>query len=181
MTQIISFIGLNGSGKSTTARKLKTILEAEGKTAEIISLATPLKEIAARNCGYDEEKKRDGHREILLKLGKDIRTYLGDEVFCYACLDKISKMSADYVIIDDMRWYIEAEILSSFITMHVIEISSTGLVSLDEINLSEEYQTLETLKRELADNEFIIYAIPNYMQCGSELHLLEILKSRLVW
>lgn len=155
MKKIIALIGLNGSGKSTVANMLKTVIEETGRTAAVISLATPLKAIAANNCGYDESKKREGHREILERLAADIRYYLGNEVFVYALMDKIVQMSEDYIIIDDMRWFIEADIISAFNELHIIKVNTSNEPT------ESDYRRLDELIKELIESSFEINIIPD--------------------
>jgi ATPase subunit of ABC transporter with duplicated ATPase domains len=155
MTTVIALIGLNGAGKSTMARQIKDYMEYLGKTAEVVALATPLKIIAANNCGYLETHKRDGHRDILIKLAADIRKHLGNEVFVYACLDKIVKLSKDYIIIEDLRWSVEADLINTMHQIHFIKAEAPG-----KIAESSDFDRLWNLETFLDENGFEVYCIP---------------------
>ena len=124
--EIIALLGANGSGKTTIATMIKKMMEEHGDTAAIESFATPLKIIAQKFCGYDEDQKRNGHRLILETLAETIREQLGQGVFAYALLDRSILLNADYIIIDDLRYPEELELIMEFYPFKLILVPYSG-------------------------------------------------------
>jgi len=137
MTELITFIGYNNSGKSTSASRLSKMLKDKGYTCVVRSFATPLKELASIYCNYQESNKIK-QRPILEKMAFDIKKIFGITVFGYTLLDSIQHLDVDYVIIDDMRFKEEYNVISEFFTTYVIKTPQPELVSeSDDIRLSE--------------------------------------------
>jgi energy-coupling factor transporter ATP-binding protein EcfA2 len=151
--KFIALIGLNGSGKSTTANKIKQIIEDQGYTVRIESFATPLKVIASKYCGY-EEKYKFSQRPLLESLARTMKDEFGEGVFAYALLDRLdTERHCDYVIIDDLRYPEELELIGDFFYTYLFQLPSPGeladghdsnrLFILNEFIKREEYPLIQ--------------------------------------
>ena len=107
MKKIILFSGKAEHGKTTAAKLLKNILEAEGQSVVITRYAYYLKDLAKRYCNWDGQKDEAGRR-LLQVLGTDIiRQKLNKPNFHVGriCEDiEICQDCVDYVLIDDTRF-----------------------------------------------------------------------------
>lgn len=102
-------------GKDTFAHFVK---EAIGDNAEIMSFATPLKEIVAEMLGISMERldvlKNDPNspvRSMLIAFGNGkIKEYFGKNVWSKLLVKKAAEVDADWIIVPDFRFpeeYIE--------------------------------------------------------------------------
>lgn len=118
--ELICIIGLNNSGKSTASIQLKNVIEENGHTAQIESFATPLKKIAMLHCGYVEDLKNKGHRQILEDLAATMKKELTNVIFAYALLNRIRGSDNDFCIIDDLRYAHELVAINQFYPVKII-------------------------------------------------------------
>ena len=138
---VILISGYKRSGKDTTAKMMKEIIEQSGQKVEIMSFAEPMKFIAKtifnisdeqldkfkneRTYIFSSEKlgsfdKLTDFREVLKKLGTEaIKPLFGDDVWVNLIKDKINKSDADIIIIPDFRFLIE-DSFSNSITIRII-------------------------------------------------------------
>lgn len=116
--------GLNASGKSTTAKRIKKQLISEGYSCCIKSFATPLKQLAAIYFNYDESTKYE-QRVMLESLATNLKTAFGKTLFGYTLLDEFRYYKVDYVIIDDLRYSEEYKIISEFFETFVVKMPDT--------------------------------------------------------
>jgi len=129
--KFICLCGLNASGKSTTARKIKKQLVSEGYSCCIKSFATPLKQLASTYFNYNESSKYE-QRVILENLATNLKTVFGKTLFGYTLLDEFRYYKVDYVIIDDLRYSEEYKIISEFFETSVVKMPDTKRI--DELD-----------------------------------------------
>jgi ABC-type dipeptide/oligopeptide/nickel transport system ATPase component len=133
--KIIALIGLNGSGKTTTAKRIAELIEQQGDTAIIESFATPLKNIASKFCGFEERNKNSGQRDILESLAKTMKDELGQELFAYAMLDRLEHGTfASFCIIDDLRYAEELDLLTDFFEVYLFKMPNIELADAEDYN-----------------------------------------------
>ena len=120
MTEIIAITGNNHSGKTTTAAKIAKSLSKRGHTFVVRSFATPLKVLASKYFDYDEENKL-AQRDILERFSFDLKTMFGQGLFAYTLLDECEDLKVDYIIIDDLRYEEEFELLVEFFPTTVVK------------------------------------------------------------
>jgi tRNA uridine 5-carbamoylmethylation protein Kti12 len=137
MTKVILITGHNESGKSTIARDLKNILERYGSTCCIKSFATPLKQLATYLYSYSEEEK-SRQRQILEGLALELKKCFGKGLFAYTLLDTCLYDNNDYIIIDDLRYKEEYQVISEFYESIVIKTPDKDIIDLnDAIRLND--------------------------------------------
>ena len=139
---VIGLTGPQGVGKTITARLMKQILEEEyDAKAVVYSFADSLREIAGDVIGdrYVElsRSRNDKNeviseqifvelfgcyvtpnattpRDVLVKLGRSLRSRVGRDVFGWALRNRIDGSEhVNYVIIDDLRYENELNLLRS--------------------------------------------------------------------
>lgn len=125
--RFILLCGLNKSGKSTTAEKIKKQLVNEGYRVCIKSFATPLKQLASMYFDYDESTKYE-QRVILETLATNLKTAFGKTLFGYTLLDEFKYVDVDYVIVDDLRFKEEHKIISEFYETYVVKMPDTEYI-----------------------------------------------------
>ena len=117
MPKIVLIAGQKRSGKDTFAKILVDEAKLQGKTAEVMSFAEPMKDILAITLGITvkelEDLKNDAsnpHRGYLQRLGTEgMKPYFGNDVWLQLTLKRIRNSNADIVIIPDFR-FLEEEI-----------------------------------------------------------------------
>lgn len=167
MTEVILITGCINSGKSTTAKYIRNAMKRRGHSAAVVSFATPLKELAARYFNYteiDKTKKRD----LLENLATDLKELFGKQLFGYTLLDKCQYLDVDYIIIDDLRYSYEFDIIAEYFASTVIKMPTPKTVDDADFrriqaitdhfdNLDFEYTQLKALRNEEIDK--FIYGI----------------------
>jgi len=146
--KLILVNGKKRSGKDYFARSLSTLLRAQGKSAEVMSFADPMKEIISTTFGITlaelDDYKNDPYkyivsvfeddfgvhettfRKILQLFGTEaMKSHFGDDVWINLLLKRAAKSKADYVIVPDFRFKVE---LVSDITVNV---ANKDIVSTD--------------------------------------------------
>jgi len=154
MTSFILICGLNKSRKTETAKRMAQMLEKKGKTVEIKSFATPLKQFAAMYFNYTEETKYE-QRPMLEKLAFDMKALLGQPVFAYTLLDNSQYVKADYIIVDDLRYPIEFDIITEFFETTVVKMPDPEITEqsdVDRLNvLVDRFKAVEYQHLDLKD------------------------------
>jgi len=92
--EFILFTGYINSGKSTTAKRMCEILQNDGYSVAVMSLAAPLKELAGKYFKYIETEKNE-RRDILENLATDLKELFGKSLFAYTLLDKCDKLNVN--------------------------------------------------------------------------------------
>lgn len=138
---VILISGYKRSGKDTTAKMMKEMIEQCGQKVEVMSFAEPLKFIAKTIFNISDEQLdefKNGYkgvycydendninlltdfREVLKKLGTEaIKPLFGDDVWVNLIKDKMNKSDADIIIIPDFRFLIEDAFKNS-ITIRIV-------------------------------------------------------------
>lgn len=102
--RFVTFIGLNGVGKSTAAAEMERRLADEGLKVQRLSFASPLKSIAGTYLKAD----KISNRKLLEDFSHDLKGLFGTDIYARGLVNAVDK-SADYVIIDDMRYPVEID------------------------------------------------------------------------
>lgn len=156
--KLIGFNGIAGSGKDTSAMILKQYLENNGEKVEVIAFAEPLKEALRVLFGFSDYQlytnKEDvddrwgkSPREILQWMGTDVlRNNIADDFFVRRARHRILESSADYVIVTDVRFDNEAELVKSM-GGEVINITRTNY----ETTIHKDHVTEMGISKELID------------------------------
>lgn len=119
---IIAIYGLEGSGKSTTARFLASALDRKGYSTKICSFAEPLKTIASQYLKIDKT-----NRNLLEEFAMDLRRLLGNDIFSNALNIMIKNTLYDVYIIDDIRYPHELNMLNSFGKIFLLHTTSKNI------------------------------------------------------
>lgn len=131
MGKIIALTGYKGVGKSTLASEIQKELLSRNIRSEIISYATPLKDLARliteeyiHNDGlFDSDKKEElllngkTPRDFIVDLSEKLmKPYFGDDIWIQDLENRIYYLQkkADIIIIDDLRFNTEAEALKKY-------------------------------------------------------------------
>ena len=130
MVEFIVLTGYINSGKSTTAKNMAKMLIKDRHSVAIKSFATPLKELASLYFNYNEDTKTE-QRGILERLSVDLKSLFGQSLFAYTLLDECDNLNVDYVIIDDLRYKEEFDIISEFFPTTVIVTPTPKLSTID--------------------------------------------------
>ena len=119
--EYIAISGKKGSGKTYLAKEIKKELSRYGVSVEILSIAEPIKEIAAILLGQMVYScKNDPRvldlvdctvRETLQKIGTCLKETFSESLWIDKLIDEIEASSADYIIIDDLRFDTELKAL----------------------------------------------------------------------
>ncbi|MDD4247553.1 MAG: hypothetical protein PHT13_00345 [Methanosarcina sp.] len=104
MVRIITVIGLNGSGKSTTGDIIAQLIRRRGYRVELRPLARPLKLLAHKFFKLDKTQ----NRFLLEEFAEQLRFLFGYDIFVNLVLENSSDL--DFIIVPDMR-YIEEYLL----------------------------------------------------------------------
>ena len=139
---VIQLIGQARSGKDWTAEKLKLYYESIGESVEVLSYATPLKQITAELFGIslkqlDEYKNNQQNvsvkaydynlllfatdfRTILQRIGNEaIKPIFGDNVWAKLMQQSINSSTADIIIIPDCRFQTELALIGG-VTLRIV-------------------------------------------------------------
>ena len=151
MPKIILINGKKRSGKDYLANALKLELEQQGHTAEIMSFATPIKEIVADTFGISLELLDDyknnsqaidvagenllDFRVLLQRFGTEaMKSQFGNEVWVDLLKDKVNKSTAEYILVPDFRFLCED--MHKEFTVMTVHIFNNNIVS-DDTHASE--------------------------------------------
>src|SRR5690554_2612545 len=105
MSTRVAFIGKAGSGKTTLAQEIQKRITASQGPTRILSFATLIKELVS-DIGLEPESEE--YRRACQVIGQ----YLRDEVDSSWWVDILDQKINGNVIVDDVRYYNEAEMLS---------------------------------------------------------------------
>lgn len=137
MTSVITFIGLNGSGKSTAADITAQILCKQGFSVDIRPLARALKIIAQKY--FDITK--DENRFKLEEFAEELKFQFGTQIFVQNAVRNTSGL--DFIIIPDLRFREELDYLTgTFENVFVIEIDRSPETTMDDITRFNEIRGL---------------------------------------
>ena len=117
MKTIIAFTGAQKSGKSFFANALANELI----NVETMSFADPLKEVLENlfpSCNYEIAKKREvmpglSGRDLMIALAKRAKELYGGTYFANLLIQRINESEEDIIIIDDLRFKVEEEVLKT--------------------------------------------------------------------
>ncbi|MDD3039626.1 hypothetical protein [Bacteroides sp.] len=98
MVRIITLIGLNGAGKSTTGDIVAQVLRKSGYKVDIRPLARPLKLLAHKYCDLNKHE----NRFLLEEFAEELRYLFGHDIFVNLVLENSSEL--DYIVVPDMRF-----------------------------------------------------------------------------
>lgn len=110
----------HGCGKSTLARFIVDYCESNGKSADILSFATPIKRAATCFIDYkalvDKDKPCDmlngkTPRDLLVFLGEEVKKRFNPTIFARQAIYDIDASNVQVTVIDDLRFPIELEAL----------------------------------------------------------------------
>lgn len=119
MTKVICFTGLQGSGKSTTAKELARALRKLGQHVVLQPLAKPVKELA--NQYFDLTKYED--RLKLEDFAEELKFMFGADIYAKYLCESVTK-STDYLIIPDLRFVEEINCINDYFNnVIVIEVA----------------------------------------------------------
>lgn len=106
---VIGLAGRMWSGKTTTAKAIVEQLSQEGRTAVILSLAAPLKDLARTYFGWNGQKDERGRR-LLQRLGTDVGREWDPDFWVNKWRDMARQQLrvGISVVCDDMRFANEA-------------------------------------------------------------------------
>lgn len=127
--KVIAIVGVDGVGKSTLAKKIKSRIRG----SEILSFATPLKKhVAWLNSISAEELEADKemYRQHLIEESKLIRKRKKD-FFVNRMLERIK---AEVTIIDDVRFENEAKIADVIIRVMEAKDNQSSRYEVDNIS-----------------------------------------------
>lgn len=142
---IVQLLGFARAGKDFTATQLKLYYGSIGKSVQILSYATPLKQITAAlfeltleqlddyknranevyltvtDCSIEDHFVFDtSFRTILQRMGNEaIKPIFGDNVWAQLMQQTISNSTADVIIIPDCRFQVERQAIGG-ITVRVV-------------------------------------------------------------
>lgn len=125
---IICFIGLNRSGKSTASNFYANYLFNAGFKIQELSLATPIKKLAAKYLDLDDHRS---NRELLETFSADLKENLGEDVFIRKLLNDIDE-DADFVLIDDLRYFVEINTLCQIYDTKIIHINREVISNIED-------------------------------------------------
>lgn len=110
-TKMIAISGKFASGKSTLMKNIKQTFEEQNMSVETMSIAGYLKQLCIEGFGMlPGEENKD--RPLLIKVGSALRS-VNKNVFLNILLHKVKESKANVIIIDDLRFLNEAEMLAS--------------------------------------------------------------------
>lgn len=109
---LIGIAGVARVGKDTLAREIKKKLERRGWSSDIMSFATPLKEMSRdlffKNFNIDvfnpTEEEKKIIRPVLVSLGAALRANTGGTFFIDQLLKKARLTKSEFIIIPDVRY-----------------------------------------------------------------------------
>lgn len=109
---VIGLAGRMWSGKTTTAQEILRQLSEQGRSGVILSLATPLKDLARSYFGWNGQKDERGRR-LLQRLGTDVGREWDPDFSVKKWLDMACRQVkvGISVICDDLRFANEAAAL----------------------------------------------------------------------
>lgn len=125
MKKIILINGFKRSGKDFSAKLFKKQLEKLGYNTEIMSMATPLKQMVCTQLEIPFEQGEDwknnetniiidgrvisNFRRLYQMTGDAIKALTSDSIFGQKVGEKFMKSTADFVIVPDFRFDIELQ------------------------------------------------------------------------
>lgn len=195
MKKVFLLNGAARSGKDTVANIMRKELEAKGKSIEVLSFAEPLKQIIAKTFDISlgeleiyknktdkftlsllQEGKNTSEiinqtnfRKILQRFGTEgMKTIFGESVWVDLINDKIKKSNAEYFIISDFRFQIEAKTILNLSNRDIAECYffyvDSDMSTISE-NLHSSEKDLDTftfdyyihnMKGKLHETEFVV-------------------------
>lgn len=162
---VLMVSGYKRAGKDTVANMIKEIVEEKGAKVEILSFASPLKQITKAIFEITDEQLDDfknnekgifvkhshkyreqltDFRKVLQRVGNEaIKPIFGDDVWLKEMNKKIKLSDADLIVIPDFRFLIEDNIPNSI----------TIRVNNDDIKNDSEHPS----ETELEKYDFMMY------------------------
>lgn len=112
MSKVILIAGRKRSGKDTFGTLLKDAYTSNGLTAELMSFATPMKQILATTLGITVDKlnilkdiPENPHRGYLQRLGTEgMKPLFGNDVWTNLAKKAVGESTADVIIFTDFRF-----------------------------------------------------------------------------